>query len=183
MHEIEPFYNWRHLYISEEDSMSPFYGREYSDIYFTHTVYNYYIHPQWDDFGSNTLYLKIIFADYRSRTAIIEFIGEWNDLLYNDIMFLKRNVIEPLIENGIAQFILIGENVLNFHASETDYYEEWVEELDEGWIVCVGFLPHVVQDLRKARMGKLMVIDDEINQLPWRTYLPDNLILKIVSMM
>jgi hypothetical protein len=32
-------------------------------------------------------------------------------------------------------------------------------------------------------MGKLMVIDDEINQLPWRTYLPDNLILKIVSMM
>ncbi len=183
MHEIEPFYNWRHLYISEEDSMSPFYGREYSDIYFTNAVYNYYIHPQWDDFGSSTLYLKIIYADYRSRTAIIELIGEWNDLLYNDIMFMKRNVIEPLIENGIAQFILIGENVLNFHASETDYYEEWVEELDEGWIVCVGFLPHVVQDLRKARMGKLMVIDDEINQLPWRTYLPDNLILKIVSMM
>ncbi|HPS83418.1 MAG TPA: hypothetical protein PLA88_03815 [Bacteroidales bacterium] len=183
MHDIEPFYNWRHLYISEEDSMSPFYGREHSDIYFTHTVYNYYIHPQWDDFGSNTLYLKIIFADYRSRTAIIEFIGEWNDLLYNDIMFLKRNVIEPMIESGISQFILIGENVLNFHYSDTDYYEEWLEELDEGWITCIGFLPHVVQDMRKGRISRYFTINDELNNLNWRTYLPDNLILKVESML
>jgi len=183
MHDIEPFYNWRHLYISEEDSMSPFYGREHSDIYFTHTVYNYYIHPQWDDFGSNTLYLKIIFADYRSRTAIIEFIGEWNDLLYNDIMFLKRNVIEPMIESGISQFILIGENVLNFHYSDTDYYEEWLEELDEGWITCIGFLPHVVQDMRKGCINRYFTINDELNNLNWRTYLPDNLILKVESML
>jgi len=163
--------------------MSPFYGREYSDIYFTHAVYNYYIHPQWDDFGSNTLYLKIIFADYRSRTAIIEFIGEWNDLLYNDIMFLKRNVVETLIESGVSNFILIGENVLNFHYSDTDYYEEWLEELDEGYITCIGFLPHVVEDMRKGRISRYITINDEINELPWRTYLPDNLILKVESLL
>lgn len=163
--------------------MSPFYGREYSDIYFTHAVYNYYIHPQWDDFGSNTLYLKIIFADYRSRTAIIEFIGEWNDLLYNDIMFLKRNVVVTLIESGISNFILIGENVLNFHYSDTDYYEEWLEELDEGYITCIGFLPHVIEDMRKCRISRYITINDEINELPWRTYLPDNLILKVESLL
>ncbi len=24
MHELEPFYNWQHIYISEEDERSPF---------------------------------------------------------------------------------------------------------------------------------------------------------------
>jgi len=103
--------------------------------------------------------------------------------LYNDIMFLKRNVIEPLMESGIAQFILIGENVLNFHYSDTDYYEEWVEELDEGWIVGIGFLPHVVQDMRKGRIGRYITIDEQLNDLPWRTFLPDNLIQVVESML
>ena len=37
MHEIEPFYNWRHIYVSEEDAKSPFYGREYSEFEFSHS--------------------------------------------------------------------------------------------------------------------------------------------------
>ena len=61
MHNIEPFFNWRHLYSAEEDPKSPFYGRTYSEFEFTQVIYNYYIHPQWDDFGSRTLYLKILF--------------------------------------------------------------------------------------------------------------------------
>ena len=64
MHEIEPYFNWRHLYTAEEDPQSPFYKRTYSEFEFSQTVYNYYIHPQWDDFGSRTLYLKILFTDY-----------------------------------------------------------------------------------------------------------------------
>lgn len=79
MHNIEPFYNWRHIYISEEDRLSPFYGRAYSEFEFSQTVYNYYIHPQWDDFGSRTLFLKVLLADYEEKYAIIELIGEWND--------------------------------------------------------------------------------------------------------
>src|SRR3954463_15899333 len=106
MHEIEPFYNWRHIYVSEEDECSPFFARIYSEFEFTNTIYNYYIHPQWDQFGSSTLYLKILFVDYERHFAIIEFIGEWNDALYNDIMFLKREVIEPMISQGVKKFIL-----------------------------------------------------------------------------
>ena len=51
MHNIEPYYNWRHIYISEEDERSPFFGREYSEFEFTQAIYNYLIHPQWDEFG------------------------------------------------------------------------------------------------------------------------------------
>lgn len=183
MHDIEPYYNWRHLYSSEDDSLSPFYGKTYSEIYFSNTVYNYYIHPQWDEFGSNTLYVKILYADYRRGSAILEFIGEWNDYLYNDIMFLKRNVIEPLIENGIIYFVLIGENVLNFHYSGTDYYEEWLEESESGWIACIGFQPYVIQEMNKGRISRHLLVKDEINELAWRTYMPENLIKKVEELL
>ena len=94
MHDIEPFFNWRHIYIAEEDKRSPFFGRTYSEFEFSQTVYNYFIHPQWDEFGSRTLYLKIIYVDYELHFAIIEMIGEWNDAIENDIMELKREVID-----------------------------------------------------------------------------------------
>src|SRR5690606_33914823 len=123
MHEIEPYYNWRHRYTSEEDERSPFFGREHSEFHFTHAVYDHVIHPQWDEIGSETLYLKVLFTDYDEGYAILEFIGEWNDLLGNDIMFLKRDIIEGMMDQGISRFILIGENVLNFHASDEEYYE------------------------------------------------------------
>ena len=64
MHTIEPFYNWRHIYITEEDKFSPFYKVHHNEFTYTKTVYNYFIHPQWDEFGSNTLYLKLIYTDY-----------------------------------------------------------------------------------------------------------------------
>ena len=60
MHAIEPYFNWRDFYISSEDSRSPFFGREYSEFHFVDQVYNYVIHPQWDNFGSSTLFLKIL---------------------------------------------------------------------------------------------------------------------------
>ncbi|MFI5128653.1 MAG: hypothetical protein ACHQFX_01630 [Chitinophagales bacterium] len=140
MHDIEPFYNWRHIYVSEEDALSPFFGRDYSEFEYSQTVYNYYIHPQWDDFGSRTLYLKVLLADYEEKYVIIELIGEWNDAVENDIMELKREVLEKFTYEGINKIILIAENVLNFHSGVIDYYEELAEELADanGWVVCLN---------------------------------------------
>lgn len=100
------------------------FGTEHSEFEFSNTVYNYYIHPQWDEIGSRTLYLKIIFVDYDVNMAIIEMIGEWNDAIENDIQTLKRNIIDLLIAKRIYKFILIGENLLNFHSDGDAYYEE-----------------------------------------------------------
>ena len=109
MHYIEPYYNWRHLYTAEEDEKSPFYKRVYSEFEFSNTVYNYYIHPQWDDIDSRTLYIKILFADYEDNYAIIELIGEWNDAIENDIQTMKRNIIDILIARKIYKFILMDK--------------------------------------------------------------------------
>lgn len=178
MQDIEPFYNWRHIYISEEDQRSPFFGRTYSEFEFSLTVYNYYIHPQWDDFGSRTLYLKVLLADYEEGYAVIEMIGEWNDAIENDIMELKREVLEKFMDEGIYKFILVGENVLNFHSDGRDYYEELHEELMEenGWAVCLNMPEQTQYDFKHARLNRFI----ELMELDhWRTYKPFHLFKKI----
>jgi len=175
VHDIEPYYNWIHMYSAAEDELSPFYGREYSEFMFTHAVYNYLIHPQWDFFGSNTLYIKILYADYQDGFAIIEMLGEWNDAIYNDIMMLKREVIELLQGEGIDKFILLGENVMNFHASDDSYYEEWFQESDEGWIAFVNFREHVLDEFRRARIDYFVNFGGELDDLLWRKLSPRQL--------
>lgn len=172
MHTIEPYYNWRNKYIASDDIKSPFYGTLYSEFEFTNKIYNYLIHPQWDNFGSETLYLKVLFADYDIGYCIIEFIGEWNDTLYNDIMFLKREVIESLLNEGINKFILIGENVLNFHFSDDSYYEEWFDEIEDGWIVAMNFQQHVIKEFCDQNLDYYIIFSDEFNNFNWRKYKP-----------
>lgn len=171
MHEIEPFYNWRHLYIAEEDELSPFFGAEHSEFEYSNTVYNYYIHPQWDEFGSRTLYMKVLFVDYDLNFAIIELIGEWNDAVENDIMQLKRSVIDRMMAQKISKFILIVENVLNFHSGDTDYYEEWNEDINEngGWIVFVNPPRHTLQEMEQGRLVRYTRV---IESPRWRTFQP-----------
>ena len=172
MHTLEPYYNWRSLYTAEEDERSPFYEREYSEFEFTHHLYNFLLHPQWDDFGSETLYLKILFVDYNEGVAIIELLGEWNDAVNNDIMFLKREVADVLISAGINKFVLLGENVLNFHVSDDSYYEEWFEDVEEGWIALLNFREHVLKEIQKANLDYYLVLGGEINLVGWRTLQP-----------
>ncbi len=172
MQDIEPFYNWRHLYAAEEDRLSPFFGRSYSEFEYSMTLYNYYIHPQWDDFGSRTLYMKILFVDYEQHYAIIELLGEWNDAIENDIMTLRRDVTDQLYVRGITKYIIIAENVLNFHSSDDSYYEEWREQLedDRGWVVLIDFPEQSKHDFKKARLTNYI----ELIELPqWRTLKPE----------
>ena len=182
MQEIEPYYNWQHLYASEEDELSPFYGIEYNQFEFTNTIYNYYIHPHWDEFGSSTLYLKILMADYEANYAIIELIGEWNDAIENDIMRLKRDVIDQLIRNGITKFILITENVLNFHSSDDCYYEEWFEDIEEenGWIISLNMPEATQHDFLKARINNYI---NFVDYAQWRTMKPELLFQRLDNIM
>ncbi len=185
MHDIEPHYHWRELYQSERDQDSPFYSRVYSEFTFTNMVYNYYIHPQWDDFGSQTLYAKQIWGDYDNGAAVIELIGEWNDTLYNDVKFLKENVIDPLLQAGVSKFVILCENVLNFHGDDNCYYEEWVEEVREndGWVAFVNTLPHVVDELNQAMVDHYVFYGDRLNDIAWRPRKPKGLIQYVSQML
>lgn len=179
MHAIEPHFDWRNLYIASEDYRSPFFEREYSEFEFTNKVYNFLLHPQWDDFGSETLFIKIIYADYEQGFAFIEMIGEWNDCIENDIMNLKLDVIDLMIGEGIDKFILIGENVLNFHSSDDLYYEEWFDELDDGWIVFLNFHQHIMEEFEAANIDNFVLLGEDFEIDNWRTFKPEQLFNKI----
>lgn len=181
MHFVEPFFGWRGYYVASEDSDSPFYGREYSEFEFEHSVYNFLIHPQWDSIDSSTLFVKILFVEYDDAYAIIELIGEWNDAIENDIMTLKRDLIEDLIGKGIDKFILIGENVLNFHSSDDCYYEEWIDDIEDGWVALVNFHEHVTREFQQANIDQYFVMGGPLDDLEWRTYNPHQFYKKVKS--
>lgn len=172
MHEIEPFFGWRDDYIASEDELSPLYDTQYNEFYYDKQIYNYLLHPQWDSFGSNTLYIKILFVDYDREYAIIEFIGEWNDAIDNDIMLLKREILESIMGEGINKFILIGENILNFHSSDDCYYEEWFQEVEDGWIAGINFRDHVIEEFKSNNIDYFINFGGELDELNWRQLKP-----------
>ena len=176
MHDIEPYYRWLSIYDSTKDHKSPFYGKEHNYTEYSENIYGYYIDPSWDYMGSETLYIKILFADYHSSSVIIEFIGEWNDALYNDIMHLKRNIVDHLIKQGIRKFVLIGENVLNFHGSDDCYYEEWFDDVDDGWIAAINFQDHVLSEWSIYNLDTYINVGGSLQMSNWRTWSPKKFI-------
>ena len=175
MHTIEPHYAWMEQYSASEDPRSPLFETENSLDSYVNTIYGYYIHPQWDSLESDTLFLKILFVDYELGIAIIEFIGEWNDAIENDIMLLKRNIVDLMTHEGIRKFILIGENVFNFHGSDDDYYEEWFEDVEDGWIAAINFQEHVIREMRQYNIDNYVNFGGQLDEMPWRTYPPRKL--------
>lgn len=174
MHEIEPYYRWLSLYDPSKDENSPFDGKEYNYDVYSENIYGYYIDPAWDFMGSETLYMKMLFVDYEQGYVIIEFIGEWNDAINNDIMHLKRNIIDHLSQLGIRQFILIGEHVLNFHGSDDSYYEEWFEDVEEGWVAAVAFHEHVIDEMQNFNLDSYVNMGGTLQIDKWRTMAPQS---------
>jgi hypothetical protein len=130
------------------------------------------VHPQWDNIGSPTLFIKILFVNYEKSYTIIEFLGEWNDILQNDIMTLKRDIIDELIGEGIQKFILICEHVMNFHFSDDCYYEEWFEDIDEGWIAIVNPASHVAAEFKDGNLDQYLLMGGDLDIVEWRTMKP-----------
>jgi len=104
-------------------------------------------------------------------------IGEWNDAVHNDAMHLKREFIDQLIGNGIRHFIIIMEGVLNFHGDETDYYEEWLEEIsdDGGWVALLNCHDHVADELTQTRLDNYLAFGETLNGLTWRPQKPERI--------
>jgi len=125
--------------------------------------------------------MKLLYADYEEGYAVMEFIGEWNDCLQNDIMHLKRNVVDPLIRKGVDKFVLICENVLNFHGSDDCYYEEWYEEVSDrgGWISFLNTQRHVECEMRDTQLQHFVNVGGDFNEFNWRASKPKAIVESI----
>jgi hypothetical protein len=78
-----------------------------------------------------------------------------------------------MLAQGLDKFILIGENILNFHGGDDDYYQEWFEELDNGWIAMVNFRPYVTSEMTKFHLDYYLNYGGELDDISgWRTLTP-----------
>jgi hypothetical protein len=87
--------------------------------------------------------------------------------------------VDELIPQGIDKYILIGENILNFHADIPDYYDEWLEEVPDGWMAFINLRPHVIQELNQYGLDAYFVLGGTLDDLAWRTGSPKKLFEKV----
>lgn len=175
MHDVEPYYGWLHLYSHEQDPNSPFHQVEHNLFEFDRAVYNYAAHPLWEDIESESLLVKILYADYEKGFAILEFLGEWNDLFDNDYKLLAENVLTYLIDAGIDKFIFICENVFHIYLEADDYYDAVQDELEDGWICLLRAREHVQEQLREFNIDGYFYWSEELDALAWRKLKPTQL--------
>lgn len=170
---LEPFEGWLDIYNSEDDELSPFFGQTYNFKEPDNLVYNQILSPYWDMMGSTTLYCKILYVDYKESYCIIELVGEWNDAVENDIMYLKREVIDVLLTQHVNKYVLITENVLNFHGSDDSYYQEWLDDIESesGFIVVLNALEHVKREMGIEGLSRFLFFFDYDK---WRTHQPQH---------
>jgi hypothetical protein len=90
-----------------------------------------------------------------------------------------------MIKKGITRFILIGENVLNFHAGDDLYYEEWYDDIkdEDGWIVALNFRDHVVDEMRRVRLHYYINLGEAYNDFLWRKFKPDDLVEAVENLL
>ncbi len=184
LHHIEPFYGWLAWYSHDQDERSPFHEVEHNQFYYDRSINQIPAHPLWDDFGSESLLCKILFADYEKGFAIIELFGEWNDLFDNDFKLFAENCLTYLVDHGIDRFVLICENVFHIYLDQTDYYDAMLDELGEsGWMCLLRTRQQVKEDLDEYGVSAFFYQSERLDQIPWRRLKPAQLFALIESRM
>lgn len=174
--EIEPYYGWLHQYSHDTDERSPFHDVEHNLFAYDRAIYTFPAHPLWDSIGSENLLVKILYADYDSGYAILELLGEWNDLHENDFRLLYDNCLAVMATEGIERFILIAENVFNVWLDQDDYYDALAEELGaEGWLCLLRARPHVKQEFEQYGISRYFYWSQELDDIAWRKTKPQQL--------
>jgi hypothetical protein len=171
--EIVPFGGWLHWYNPVADSHSPFQPPGEDERY----IYTFRAHPAWDSIDSESLLLKILYADYSNGYAVIELLGEWNDLFENDFRLLVQNCLEVLEQAGITRFVLICENVFQAYFQDTEYYEAFQDVLmeNEGWIFLLRIRNDVLQELNRYGLDQYFYWSEELQYIAWRKLHPAKL--------
>jgi hypothetical protein len=77
-----------------------------------------------------------------------------------------------MVDEGINKFILIGENVLNFHSSDDCYYEEWFQDIDDGWIAGINFREHVIEEFKRSNIDYYISFGGDLDEINWRVLKP-----------
>ena len=76
---------------------------------------------------------------------------------------------------------MTGENVFNFHGSDDCYYEEWFDDVEEGWIAAVNFREFVYKEWQSYGIDSFINYGGNLEMENWRTLSPYQLFEKVNS--
>ncbi|MEZ4776821.1 MAG: hypothetical protein R3D00_26840 [Bacteroidia bacterium] len=183
LRDIEPFYGWLEIYSHDQDELSPFHEVQHNMFYYDRSINNIPAHPLWDDIGSESLLVKILYANYQEGYAIIELFGEWNDLFENDYKLFGENCLTYLIDNGIDKFILICENVFHIYLETDDYYQAIQEEMEDGWICILKAKEEVREDMIQYGVSPYFFWSPVLDEINWRKLKPFQLFSLVTARM
>lgn len=170
--EVEPHYGWLGYYDHKMDKRSPFHHVEHNLFAYDRYIYTFEAHPLWDTIESESLLVKILYANYTQGYAIIELLGEWNDLFQNDFKLLCENCLTYLADEGITQYIFVAENVFNIYLDQDDYYEAFQEELGDGWMCLLRARERVLDEMKRYNISPYFYWNDSLQDLHWRKLKP-----------
>ena len=74
---------------------------------------------------------------------------------------------------------MIGENILNFHGSDDSYYEEWFEDLEDGWITAINFRDFILEEMQQYNIDSYINSGGDLDVINWRTLTPQVLCARI----
>lgn len=183
LYEVEPYYGWLPFYSHDKDPFSPYHKVEHNLFYLDRTMNNIPVHPLWDTIGSESLLVKILFADYQTGYAVVELFGEWNDLFENDYKLLAERCLTYLIDQGIQRFIFICENVFHIYLESDDYYEALQEELEGGWISLIRPRDRVLEEMQDYQIDHYFYHSPILDEVPWRKLKPFQLYAMVEARM
>ncbi len=55
-----------------------------------------------------------------------------------------------------------------------DYYEEWVDENEDGWIIGLNFRDHVIREFSDANIDYYIAFGGRFDSFNWRVHQPCN---------
>lgn len=178
--EVEPYAGWLLFYDPSTDERAPLPAGPEGDLP-SRYIYTFAANPLWDSIDSESLLVKILYLHYQEGYAVVELLGEWNDLFENDFRLLCERLINPLMEEGVNRFVFICENVFNVYIDATDYYEDLQDRLadEAGWICLLKARPNVQEGLAASQLDRYLLWDDQLDHLRWRKLKPWDLFAAI----
>ncbi|HSZ25982.1 MAG TPA: hypothetical protein VK766_09700, partial [Cytophagaceae bacterium] len=58
------------------------------------------------------------------------------------------------------------------HGSDDCYYEEWFEDVEDGWIAALNFRVHILQEWKRYNLDSYINFGGTLEIDNWRTLLP-----------
>ena len=72
---------------------------------------------------------------------------------------------------------------MNFHGSDDCYYEEWFEDMEEGWIVAINFPKFVTDEWNVYNVDNFLIYSGDLEIANWRTLKPAALLERVTGIL